>query len=110
MKEKFGQYIRKLRTDNNYTLTQLAAKLGVDSGALSKIETGKRQLNEKLLSRLAEVFDLNEMDVRNEYYADLIATILLERNCSDEVITLATKKVIYRRNKGISQGKIGFAN
>lgn len=108
MKEKFGQYIRNLRTEQHYTLTQLAAKLGLDSGALSKVETGKKQFDEKLLPKLVEVFDLNEMNVRNEYYAELIANILFEKNCSDEVLNIATEKVKYRRNKSIKQSNINF--
>ena len=42
MKESFGSFIKKLRVENNLTLTQLAAKLDLDSANLSKIENGKR--------------------------------------------------------------------
>mgnify|MGYP000152039407 FL=1 len=45
MEANFGEYIRKLRTENGLTLTQLGAKLGIDSGALSKIETGKKEFD-----------------------------------------------------------------
>ena len=31
MKETFGEYIKQLRTENELTLTQLAAKLDLDS-------------------------------------------------------------------------------
>ncbi len=37
MKTTFGEYIRELRLENNLTLTQLAAKLNLDSANLSKI-------------------------------------------------------------------------
>jgi len=46
MKETFGEYIRKLRTENELTLTQLAAKLDLDSANLSKIENGKREFDD----------------------------------------------------------------
>ena len=59
MEANFGEYIRKLRTENGLTLTQLGAKLGIDSGALSKIETGKKEFDEKLLDNLANAFDLD---------------------------------------------------
>ncbi len=49
MKETFGEYIRRLRTEKGFTLTQLAAKLGMDSANLSKIENGKRELDEMRL-------------------------------------------------------------
>ena len=47
MKTSFGEYIRKLRTENGMTLTQLAAQLELDSANLSKIENGKREFDEK---------------------------------------------------------------
>lgn len=42
--ESFGQYIRNLRTGKGYTLTEIGAKLKVDSAGLSKIE--RKQKNE----------------------------------------------------------------
>lgn len=59
MEENFGEYIRKLRTENGLTLTQLGAKLGIDSGALSKIENSNHDFNEKRLDKLAAVFELD---------------------------------------------------
>jgi len=59
MKVTFGEYIRELRNLNGLTLTQLAAKLDLDSANLSKIENGKRDFDEKRLLKLAKVFKLN---------------------------------------------------
>ena len=66
MKENFGEYIKKLRKQKQFTLTQLAAKLGIDSGALSKIENNKRKLDEKLLPKLAEIFNLDLATIKDE--------------------------------------------
>jgi transcriptional regulator with XRE-family HTH domain len=35
--ESFGDYIRRLRTENGLNQTELAAKIGLDSGGLSKV-------------------------------------------------------------------------
>ena len=59
MKTTFGEYIRLLRNENELTLTQLAAKLNLDSANLSKIENGKRDFDEKRLPKLAKIFKLN---------------------------------------------------
>jgi len=59
MEANFGEYIRKLRTESGLTLTQLGAKLGIDSGALSKIETGKKEFDEKYLNNLSNAFNLD---------------------------------------------------
>ena len=53
MKETFGEYIKRLRTENELTLTQLAAKLDLDSANLSKIENSKREFDEKRLEKLS---------------------------------------------------------
>lgn len=41
MQQQLGQTIRKYRKQNNYTIAQLAEKLGISIGLLSNIETGK---------------------------------------------------------------------
>ncbi len=41
MNTTFGEYIRLLRTENELNLTQLAAKLNLDSANLSKIREWK---------------------------------------------------------------------
>jgi transcriptional regulator with XRE-family HTH domain len=42
MKETFGEYIHKLRSDNRFTLTKLEAALDIDQSTLSKIEKESR--------------------------------------------------------------------
>jgi transcriptional regulator with XRE-family HTH domain len=54
MKESFGSFIKKLRIENNLILTQLAAKLDLDSANFSKIETGKRGFDDKNSSILLD--------------------------------------------------------
>ena len=106
MKPKFGEYIRKLRVDNGLTLTQLAAKLGIDSANLSKIETGKRDFDEKRISILAEVFNLNSKELKEELLSEKIAQKLYKLDCSKNVLFLAEQKVKYLRQKHTAQGKL----
>jgi transcriptional regulator with XRE-family HTH domain len=54
-----GEYIRKSRTEKGLGLTQLRAKLGIDSSALSKIETGKNKFGEKCIDNLANDFEFD---------------------------------------------------
>ncbi len=49
----FGEFTRKLRTEKGLTLTQLAARINMDSANLSKIENGKRDFDEKRLEKLS---------------------------------------------------------
>ncbi len=106
MRPKFGEYIRKLRVDNELTLTQLAAKLGIDSANLSKIETGKRDFDEKRISILAAVFNLNPEELKEELLSEKIAQKLYKLDCSEKVLYLAEQKVKYLRHKHTAQGKL----
>jgi len=97
MNTTFGEYIRLLRTKNELTLTQLAAKLNLDSANLSKIENGKRDFDEKRLSKLAEIFKLNLTELRNEYVTDQIGKQIYETNCTKQLLQVAEEKAEYRR-------------
>ena len=82
MKESFGSFIKKLRVENNLTLTQLAAKLDLDSANLSKIENGKRDFDEKRLVLLANTFNIEIDEVKKEYLGDFIAQKIYNTNYS----------------------------
>lgn len=106
MYAKFGKYIRKLRIEKGLTLTQLAAQLGMDSANLSKIETGKRDFDEKRIPKLAEIFNLDSKELQEELLSEKIAQKLYEFNCSDKVLILAEQKVKYLRQENAKQGKL----
>ena len=108
MEANFGEYIRKLRTNNDLTLTQLGAKLGVDSGALSKIETGKKDFDAKCLDRLANTFDLDIEKLKVEYFGEQFAKKMYAYNCSREVLIVAEEKVKYLKNINVKQEELKF--
>lgn len=97
MKTTFGEYIRLLRNENELTLTQLAAKLNLDSANLSKIENGKRDFDEKRLPKLAKIFKLNLTELRNEFITDQIGKQIYETNCTKQLLQVAEEKAEYRR-------------
>ena len=108
MKVTFGEYIRELRKLNRLTLTQLAAKLDLDSANLSKIENGKRDFDEKRLPKLAKVFKLSIKELRKEFVSDQIAKQIYECNCTKEMLMIAEEKAEYRRklNNQYKKGKV----
>lgn len=108
METNFGEYIRRLRTDNSLTLTQLGAKLGIDSGALSKIETGKKDFDEKYLENLANVFDLDIEKLKVEYFGEQFAKKMYAYNCSTETLIVAEQKVNYLKNVNVKQSELEF--
>lgn len=108
MKESFGEYIRKLRVENGLTLTQLAAYLGIDSGALSKIENGKKKLDVKVLPKIAKKFNLDLVFLKNEFISEQIAYKVYESNCTNEVLQLAEEKIKYIKQKNVKQINLTF--
>ena len=99
MAATFGEYIRTLRKKQGLTLTKLAAKLDLDSANLSKIENGIRDFDEKRLSEMANIFQLDLQELQNEYITDQIGKQIYETNCSHELLVLAEEKAEYRRLK-----------
>lgn len=109
MKETFGEYIRQLRKSKDYTLTQLAAKLNMDSANLSKIETGKREFDEKRLELLAKEFNLNLKELKDEYFSEMVAKKIYANQCSDKVFQLAEEKIKYMKVKNTKQAELNLS-
>ncbi len=103
MKETFGSYIKDLRTSNNLTLTQLAAKLDLDSANLSKIENGKRDFDEKRLERLSKTFAIDFDFIKTKYFGEQIAIKLYEYECSEKVLIVAEERIKYLRSVNVQQ-------
>lgn len=55
---KVGNNIRKLRNSEGLTLEQLASALGIKRNMLSNYELGKSSISVKLLSKIADYFDV----------------------------------------------------
>lgn len=104
MNSTFGEYIRQLRNSKGLTLTQLGAKLNLDSANLSKIENGIREFDEKRLSKLSKVFKLDIEELKTEYFSDAFAKKLYRNNCSNTVFQVAEEKLNYLKSTEIVKG------
>lgn len=58
-----GERIRRLRERRGWTQLELAAKMNINNSVLSRIESGKRPIEDELLIRFAEVFDTSADDL-----------------------------------------------
>ncbi len=108
MKQSLGEYIRNMRTAEGLTLTQLGAKLEIDSANLSIIENGKRDFDKRKFDLLAEVYDLNLDKLKTEYYDEFIAKKIYSNNCSTDAFYVVEEKLKYLRQQDVKQGKIIF--
>jgi transcriptional regulator with XRE-family HTH domain len=108
MTQSFGEYIRLMRNEHGLTLTQLGAKLDLDSANLSKIENGKREFDEKRLSQLAITFDLDIEELKKEFFSELFAKKVFESSRSIEALNIAVEKVKYLRHINSKQESLNF--
>lgn len=103
IKPTFGGYIRRLRHERNFTLTQLAAMLELDSANLSKIENNKRDFDEKKLYLLSKALNIAEIELTKEYFSSKLAMEIYATGCSNEILKLAERKVKYlKTNKELT--------
>jgi transcriptional regulator with XRE-family HTH domain len=56
----FGKFCRKLRIDSGELLKGMADKLGVTSSYLSAVENGKRSVPQEWVSKLTELYSLDD--------------------------------------------------
>jgi transcriptional regulator with XRE-family HTH domain len=108
MKETLGEYIHKLRTNSNMTLTKLAAALDLDQSTLSKIENRKRSIPIEILPKLANIFNLDIKELEHEYFSEKIAEIIYPQDEPSRVLKLAEEKANYMRIKNQKQGNLNF--
>lgn len=108
MKETFGAYIHKLRSENGLTLTKLAAALDIDQSTLSKIENGKRNIPVEILPKLSATFNLDLKHLEHEYFSEKIAEIIYPQEEPKQLLLAAEEKARYMRIKNQRQGKMNF--
>lgn len=106
--ESFGEYIRRLRIEKGLNQTQLAAKIGLDSGGLSKIETGKKDLKEEKLNVLARIFNVSIEEIKVQFFSQRFAEDCYKYKCPDAVFEIAEKKIKYIKLKNTKQGKLNL--
>lgn len=55
-RKKYGDRIRQLRIQNEYTQEELAEKLGIDTSLLDDLEAGKKECPVELVVQFSNIF------------------------------------------------------
>ena len=95
----FSKYLKKIRLSSGLTQTQFAAKLNIDSAALSKIENGKKDLDPQKLEILSKEFNIDFNELKQSYFGEKIAMELYTHKCPMETLRVAEKKYKYFTQK-----------
>ena len=70
----FGALISKLRLQHNLSQKSVADKLGIDVSMLSKIEHGERQIQQRMLPTLSNLFNLDFKELQIKYLTTKMET------------------------------------
>ncbi len=108
MKESFAEFIRNKRNELGLTQTKLAAALELDAASLSKIETGKKVLDEDKLKILAKIFKIDLKTLKEEYLSEKIAHTLIKYQSPERILILAEQKVKYYKSKKVKQATLNL--
>lgn len=90
--DEFASFLKGIRLNSGYTQTQFAAKLGIDTAALSKIENGKKEFDSKRLEVLSKEFDIKLEELKLRYFGEKIALELYENKCPVKIFKIAEEK------------------
>ncbi len=106
--ESFGNYIRRHRTEKGLNQTELAAKVGLDSGGLSKIENGKKGLKEDKLHLFAKALGVQLEEIKKQFFSEKFAEDCFKYKCPETVFQLAEEKAKYYKSTKVKQGNFKF--
>lgn len=104
--QTFGQRIRELRGKKDFSLRELAKKIGVSAAFLSDVELGRRYPSQKILIGVAQHLDTTIEDLR-EYDTRPPVEDLKRLASTEPLYGVAFRKVI--SNKISAQDLIDFA-
>jgi transcriptional regulator with XRE-family HTH domain len=109
-KQSFGEYLRKLREENNLPIRKVASKLDIDPSTLGKIERGERSANKEMIPILATLFKIEEKTLGLILFSDKVAYQIIGEENTNEILKVAEEKIQYLKNLNIKQGEINFEN
>lgn len=105
-KQSFGEYLRKLREEQNLPIRKVASKLDIDPSTLGKIERGERSANKEMIPILANLFGIEEKTLGLILFSDKVAYQIIEEENTKEILKVAEEKIKYLKNKNLKQGSL----
>ena len=95
----FGEKIRKLRENQGLPQRKVAAHLDIDTSLLAKYERNERHPSKELISKIAELFQIDSTELATEILSDKIAYQILSEEADVNILKVAETKVEYLKNQ-----------
>ncbi|MCG8413690.1 MAG: helix-turn-helix domain-containing protein [Pseudomonadales bacterium] len=105
----FGEKLRRLRQERNWTQPDLAEKLGIEQSWLSKIENDKSIPSSELLEKIAGAFGLELPALLDGLDPDYVAGTLSSLPEVRGVMQQNKYRVVHKSRNWIITGSISFA-
>jgi transcriptional regulator with XRE-family HTH domain len=110
IKETFGEFLRKLRENQDLPIRKVAANLDIDSSTLSKIERGERSASKDLVKKVASFFNHNEQNLMIRFLSDKLAYQIINEERSEEILKVAEQEIKYLKSKRFKQGELPLSD
>lgn len=104
----FGAYLRHLRTEENLPLRIVAAKLEIDPSTLGKIERDERNPNFELIKKIAQLFSIDEKELKTKFLGEKICYEIFEEGLDEEVLRVAEERMKYIKATNMKQLNLKF--
>jgi SOS-response transcriptional repressor LexA len=109
----FGSYLKKQRESNNWTIKELAERLGFSSSYISQLENGARVPSQKQLATFAKAYQLPEEEVRKQWTEGKIQQVSMEGNYKFGMTDAGEKRVhevASKLEEGLEELKKSFSS
>lgn len=94
---KIGHKIRQLREDSGMKQRELAAKLDIGEGFLSKVENDQKLIKRDDLKKLSELFNVAHSDLETLWLANKVYDLIKDENQGLEALKVAEEQAKYIR-------------
>ncbi|WP_430972422.1 helix-turn-helix domain-containing protein [Sunxiuqinia rutila] len=104
----FGEFIKKERQKKKLNQSDFGQQLGIIMTDISKIENSRKKFPYASLEKLAEFLNVDYIEIKNLFVADILIEEANKYQCSDDVFTIAESQRKYTKEKNAKQGEMKF--
>lgn len=101
----FGEFIRTERKKKGMSQSDFGQLLSIIMTDISKIENGHKKFPFSSLTPLANLINIDYLELKNLYVADKLVEEVHKYECTDAVFSVAESQSKYVRNMNFKQEK-----
>lgn len=94
-----GQKIRQLREESGMKQRELAAKLEIGEGFLSKVENNQKLLKREDLKKISKLFNIAHSDLETLWLANKVYDLIKDEKQGLDALKVAEEQAKYFKSK-----------